>query len=158
VLVLGWDVGAVGLPDIAVFCVGVELMLCAAFYSTGRHDGVVWAEARRRRMLRQPAPPVASMAPAAGRRDASLPTTAGSDDDTQPLPRVVAEADPPAGLGPYALCLAGPDAQRAKQLGGVGCLWCPHARPTGLAAWEAWQGIGGHIAVCPCCRNRLITP
>lgn len=156
VLLLGPEWGpALTAVDLLVFTAGAVVLLCSGFYAQGWHNRGAHEDRLRRRRQERDAVVVASMAPAAGRLDASLPTPAGSNDDTLRLPRVV-PGEPPPGPGPYTLCLAGPDAARTLNEGGVGCVWCHHARPVGLAARQAWQGVGGHIAICPCCIGRRV--
>lgn len=157
-LVLGY-IDNTGTSDIVAAVVALLLVTNGASYLQGRADRTVDRGIHRRRlMLRAADLAPASVSPAAGRQDASLPPAPGSSADTHVLPRVAAHGFPvhvPAvpPLPDLRLCLSGPAAEaRLSERGSMGCFWCSHAAPPHSSA--GWQRGMADFAVCPCCIGR----
>lgn len=166
---IGWVAGLT-VTDAVLFCASILLTALAAAYTAGwRARGSHEADLRRARMMRSTS--VAAPAPAAGRRDASLPTVYGKPAAPQGGPRVATDTigmpapqytdapRPPAGGWPEnrtrtGMCLVGSSAAErlAEVPGAMGCFWCPHAAPDDKGI--GWVWFATTYGVCPCCADR----
>jgi hypothetical protein len=169
-LVIGYT-DAITFADWLMFTASVVLLALSSAYALGWHQRGSRQDIVRRARLMS-ARPVAAPAPAAGRRDASLPTVYGKPAVPQPGARVADDVGmpapprydvppvpaPPGGWGPgrtrTGLCLVGSAAgeRLAEVPGAMGCFWCPHAAPDDQA--RGWVWFATSYGVCPCCAQR----